>query len=869
MGRRLHVRVYIALLVMLPVGGFLSMATLAAKPKYIAWQEAKDVDTRVNRVARLTRLSRIVAEEELPEQVLSSAKRVKLSPQLAASLFGFDPAQSLREHRKRTDEAIRLNADDPLAPTITKLMAEVRGLDPDNDSGIHQGYLAIHQIIDRETSKEIDSPGIRMLAGDSQLRHDLENISKVFLLSSTISKQHQAIFDAFTVGKVNPAMRNQIGALRIEEANRFDDLALTVGPRWAISVKQLIAESSDSIVGQEIDRVGSGEVVDLAALPPIRIAAAVRSGAARNESLDPILYGFLRDSLRSATELRKDTASEWETMLAVAVLLLFVTVVLAFVIARLLAKPLRDLASRARSVASGDLDAPPAMLRGPREVAVVASVVNDLVANLKRVQGQASALARGEIDNAILVDQIPGALGLQMKASVDRLSRSIREREELQEMLSQQATHDSLTGLPNRAAALMALDHAYARSRRSGETTAVLFVDLDDFKRANDDHDHSVGDEVLKIAGQRILEVVRGGDVVARLGGDEFLIIADSVGTADRVRELGDRIVARLTDPVIVSELTIRISASIGYSIVEESAEGGREFLRRADLAMYRAKQLGKGRVVEFDEALNKEFGERLDLQQAMIQALRSESDELQLHYQPIFETTTGKLRSAEALLRWDRPGFGMQAPGHFIPILESSPVILDIDRWVLLRATSQIADMRATVDGLEGLSVAVNLSGRHLLSPTLVDDVKIALMASGLTPSALTIEITETVLVTDLLTTVENLKAIRALGVKISIDDFGTGYTSIGQLSRLPIDILKIDRSFIDQIDVPGNQRIVELIIELGHTLGFEIVGEGIEDEHQREILQSLSCDKVQGFLLSKPLSHGSFLDSFAASVN
>jgi diguanylate cyclase (GGDEF)-like protein len=861
---RLHLRAFIAFLVLVPLASFLIFAAVAARPRYVDWRRAQEIERRVNRITLLLALENAIAEEELPTQVVVSARELNIQPKVVALLMGFDPIEVLKTKQRLTDEMLIAAKDDPIASEVKRLTLAIRKLALSEVSGVQlsNAYSEIHESMRSVLTAELKTKAVMSLNGNSRLHDELKLLLTSLELSSTIGRQHQRILDAINSKSKNDPEIARALALHLDQERELISQMDSLVKGRKRDLEQFVTTSNNSTVVAEIRGYVGGAEADVAS-SPARIATAVESGLQRNTAVDVLQAKFSSDSIATAARMNADALRALQVTLAMSLVLILLTTLLAVRIARFLSKPLLNLATSARLVADGDLDVPPVDIRGPYEIAIVAKVVNDLVANLRRVQGQAAALAKGEIDDSILLDPIPGALGLTMKASVDRLSRSIREREQLQEQLSQQATHDVLTGLPNRAAAVMALEQAAARSRRTGQVLAVLFIDLDDFKRANDDHNHAVGDEVLRISGQRILSVVRVGDIVARLGGDEFLVIADAVGSAAATRELADRIVESLAIPMIVDEVSVRVGASVGFALLDDAVENAGDLLRRADLAMYRAKELGRGRVVEFDERLSREFEEKHQLQNAMAVAL--EENQLSLQFQPILSSATGAMLSVEALLRWDRPGFGSQSPARFIPILESSPLILEIGRWVLIQATKELAALRLADAAFAHVSVAVNLSGRHLLAPSLINDIETALLQSGLPPELLTVEITETALVTDLMTVIESMKAIRGLGVKIAIDDFGTGYTSIGQLSRLPVNILKIDRAFVDQIAIPASQRIVELIIEVGHTLALDVVAEGVEDESQREALARLGCDRLQGYLLGHPLLIGE-LETFVA---
>jgi predicted signal transduction protein with EAL and GGDEF domain len=359
---------------------------------------------------------------------------------------------------------------------------------------------------------------------------------------------------------------------------------------------------------------------------------------------------------------------------------------------------------------------------------------------------------------------------------------------------------------------------------------------------------------VLRTTAQRMRAAVRPGDVVCRLGGDEFVVLVEQVGSERDLVELAERLIAVVGEPIPLDGEHVVIGASIGVAV---SRDGGTEpdvLIAEADTAAYRAKQRGRGRAEVFDDALRLQLAERAELEAAIATGLTG--GEMQLHYQPVMDVASDRLIGYEALVRWFRPGHGMVPPDRFIPVAEGSRLICELDRWVLGEATRQLAAWRAASPAAPGTpepTVAVNISGRHLADRRVVDDVADALAVSGLPPELLVLEVTETVLVDDP-AAIAHLAALRALGVGIAIDDFGTGYTSIGQLGTMPVDTLKIDRSFIASADA-GHRELVSLIIRAAHTFGLTVVAEGVEEPEQLEQLRADACDHAQGYLLHRPM--------------
>ena len=412
-----------------------------------------------------------------------------------------------------------------------------------------------------------------------------------------------------------------------------------------------------------------------------------------------------------------------------------------------------------------------------------------------------------------------------------------------------QANHDALTGLPNRTLVLDRLSRALGRTGEEGRV-AVLFVDLDRFKMVNDTLGHSVGDEVLIRVAERLSAAVRPLDTVGRLAGDEFVVVCEDVRGVD-VGQLAERVARAVAQPLPLYGRDTVITASIG---IVHAPAGSRadEVLRDADVAMYRAKERGRSRIEVFDQAIRTQMLERLETEHSLRRSLQE--GRLRLDYQPIVSAATGDLVAVEALVRWERPGRGLVGPDQFIPVAEETGLIVPMGHWVLSQACSQLGAWRAHPSA-RGLQVSVNLSARQFADPGLVVMVADALARAGIPPAALALEITESVLMEEAAATAETLSALKELGVRVSIDDFGTGYSSLSYLKRFPVDVLKVDRSFVRGLGADGEDRaIVTAVIGLAHALDLTVVAEGVESEVQLRELRRLSCDAVQGYLLGRP---------------
>ena len=431
--------------------------------------------------------------------------------------------------------------------------------------------------------------------------------------------------------------------------------------------------------------------------------------------------------------------------------------------------------------------------------------------------------------------------------------RDVTEQRQLEEELKHRAFHDALTGLPNR---LLFQDRAavgLARTRRDGTTAGVLFVDLDDFKVVNDTMGHSVGDELLVAAGIRLSAVVRDSDTVARLGGDEFALLIENVADSAGVDAFAERIVQAFGAPFDLAGGSVVSTATVGVATTEDSADVD-ELLRHADLALYAAKAAGKRQWRRYLPVLSAGMVRRREVQAALDDAVKNSA--FSLAYQPIVTLTSGEIAGFEALVRWRHPEWGMMQPGQFIELAEETGHIVPLGSWVLGQAAADIVQWARRAPRQAPLYVSVNVSARQFRDPGFVDGVRRVLAESGLAPSALMLELTESVLLRRDERIQSDLMELKVIGVKLAIDDFGTGYSSLSYLRELPIDVLKIDKSFVDGIGT-SEQRLalVEGIIRIATTLHLNVIAEGIETEVQRDLLVSMGCQFGQGYLLAMPV--------------
>jgi diguanylate cyclase (GGDEF)-like protein len=449
---------------------------------------------------------------------------------------------------------------------------------------------------------------------------------------------------------------------------------------------------------------------------------------------------------------------------------------------------------------------------------------------------------------AIMLAAAPALLGLGTALSM----RILQQRRRADDRVHHIAFHDDLTSLPNRLMLNQRLDRALSRNRRTGSKLAILFMDLDRFKVINDSLGHEVGDVLLRQVADRLRSQSREGDTVARMGGDEFVVLIENRKNLNDISACARRLVEELSAPYLLGTKDCHVTLSIGISIFPSDGSDSQSLLKAADVAMYRAKELGRNNFQYYLPSMNVHTVDRLELESDLSRAL--ERGEFLLHYQPKVEISTGLITGTEALLRWKHPVRGLVPPLDFISLAEETGLIVPIGEWVLATACAQNKlwqDM-----GLTKLGISVNLSARQFSDSMLLAKLTRIIHASGLDPSSLELEITESVVMSDGESAVGVLEQLKSIGVRIAIDDFGTGYSSLGYLKRFPIDTLKVDRSFIRDIPADsGDRKIAQAIIAMAHALRLEVVAEGVENAEQLKFLRAQHCDAVQGYFLFRPL--------------
>lgn len=438
-------------------------------------------------------------------------------------------------------------------------------------------------------------------------------------------------------------------------------------------------------------------------------------------------------------------------------------------------------------------------------------------------------------------------IGARISAMRERVLRANVELGDALATIQDMATHDSLTGLPNRASLADTLQHAITTAQRNKKSLAIFFIDVDNFKSINDTLGHPTGDQLLREIARRVRATIRESDLVARLGGDEFVVMVESVTDRAGLQQLAAKILAAISELTNLEGHELKVTASIGISMFPADGVDAPALLAHADMAMYRAKAQGRNRTSEYSADLGEHAVERFEIEKGMRDGMQK--DEFHLYYQPKIEMSTGKMLGVEALIRWHHPTLGVLGPDRFIPIAESNNFIIPLGKWVIEQACRQLQIWQEAK--LPRFSIAVNISANQLADPALVGLVAEALRVTNADPAMIELEITETAVMKNLDEAVVRLHALRALGVRLSIDDFGTGHSSLAYLKQLPVDILKVDRTFVK--DLPHNRddlAITRAVIAMAHGLAMKVVAEGVEEIQQFESLLDSGCDEFQGFL-------------------
>lgn len=823
------------------------------------------VERSITRAAELSAARRAIAQELVPA-LARGMVRVSAAAGTPVSLhdLGLTDAQ-ITALRNATDASIdALDASVLAHPVAPAVRTELRKLRRDIDSGASPtagfdlGLHAIDLLTKKQDAVMAGAVGAGVAGATTRSAQDLQRVSQLV--------QYADLELARLAGYIFRPPTGAAGALTPRQS------WLRVWGGYLSAYRDVLDEASPQIVhaltaavrtpaARGFDIAAAAAATDPDSVTTTELVQMFRLSEIRSERLGKVLDLAADRAVSAASAQRRSAQLALWAIVGMVLVLLAGSVLIGWRVLRSVTAPLRDLAESARRVSQGVLDDVP--VHGPEEVRTAADGLASAVANLRNIEAQASAISAGDLDNEVLRCPLPGPLGQVVHGSVETIIAAIHDRDAARTDLDYRTAHDPLTGLINRGQAMITAERSLHRAQRAGAMTAIMFVDLDHFKAVNDAFGHEVGDSVLLACARRMQAVVRGGDMVARIGGDEFLILLEDVaGSADAVT-LAERVVAVLAESIPTPDREVHVGASVGLAVCADGCIDAERLLGEAEAAAARAKQAGRGRVGIFDDTLRTELAEQAALDEAIWQGLRN--DEFELYYQPIVRLPAGRIYGFEALIRWHRPGQGLVMPDAFIPSAEQSRRINDIGRWTLHEALAQLARWHVETGNTE-LTVGVNISGRHLASPEFLPDVRSALAAAGVPAKLLVVEITETVLVSDPVAMM-NLNGLRDMGVCVALDDFGTGFTSIRQLRYLPVDCIKIDRSFVISTD-PGERKLVELMSSAAIAFGLVVVVEGVECvEH---LATPLACHVIgaQGYFYSRPVPAAAATDLIRAEI-
>lgn len=823
---------------------------------------AERVNAEVDHLEDLFTLRTAMFAERLASELSVEGRR---PPQdlLATTQFGEQVRDDPGSLVEATDRAFTAIAPGR-RPFDAAQLAAARAVPADGDSavGIAQRWDPLRQDLTASIESLLaEIRGAAVQLGDPTLVQAVNSLDASMLAPERSAEMLAALSDLWTAPpQQRPALQSEVAAA-VSRFEAVDDRLATTGIE-RVRAAWLDGGRMPDELRSVVDDALSGGLTDPSAPSGTRldIGLALLDGIDWTIAVNDLTSVATGTVNRIATEAALAARRSQQTTVVLTLVAMAASVASALLFGRSIVVPVRRLTDQATSVGRGDLSLEPLELAGPPEVVRASAAFNDVVDNLVLLERKTHALADCDFDDPVLSQPLPGKLGASLQRSVRVLSGSIIQRQQLQHRLAHQASHDALTGLANRAALVALLEDTQRHRHLSGpldQQLAVVFIDLDGFKRANDRYGHAVGDELLRVVGQRMLDQVRRGEMVARLGGDEFVVVLPSVLDAQEPVELARRLVRAVAEPVEIEGSWVSVGASAGVALSglnDDTERDPLDLLRCADLAVYAAKERSGDPVALYDDEMDQLIVVQEDIEAGLSAAIEEGHGELSLAFQPQVDALTGDPVGFEVLVRWNRAERGPVSPGLFVPIAERSGLIVDLDLWIIGSALRQL-DGWADDPTLGRATLAVNVSGRSVLDMSFVERFTSVLAAAEVAPARLTLEVTETALVTDLDLMAAQLDALRGLGVRVAIDDFGTGYTSVAHLRALPVDEIKIDLSFVQGLPDRENYLLIQMINELARRLDVPTVAEGVETVDQLEALREIGCDYLQGYLFARPM--------------
>lgn len=823
-------------------------------------ERLQSVSSEVAVLDQLVTLRAAVYNERLTAEILVPSRRPP-AELLRSTEFGTQILERPEELASTTDAALKAiePTQRPFSSRALDRARQQRAGNSDADQGGPGRFDPLDDATERAVSERltvvreaaVELGDVRLIRSGTAFQRSVELPEEAGTLVANLADLWSAEAPA------RPALQSKVAmsiATFDESSARFEASVTPsqVTADWSAEVPDMPATLRSAV---DLAVSGGLSAADQEPYPPA-VGVALLDGVDWLLHINAVPEHAATAATATARQVEASARAAERTNAGLALAAVVSSIVTAMLFGRSIVRPVGRLASQAEQIGQGQLGVNLLATHGPPEIVRASQAMNDMVDNLVLLEQKSQALTHADFDHPALQQQLPGRLGASLQQSMEVLSDSIEQRESLQARLRFDATHDSLTGVGNRAALIDALSALHEPSRSTTVPAAAIFIDLNNFKGVNDRHGHAGGDDVLKTVAQRMLAAVPASATVARLGGDEFVVALPIVSDVDEAVEIARRVVVAVSEPIDLDGRTIAVGASAGVAV---SGHGSASFgvealLRMADLAVYSAKLNPREDIVVYDNDLDSRLTHQRDVETSLSQTLRSNDGQLRLVFQPIVGAADFGTSGFEALLRWDRPDRSPIAPDEFIPIAERSDLILEIDRWVLSQALTQ---MKRWVDdeSLPPFTLSVNMSGRSLLDRSFVGRVTDALSRSGVPAALLHLEVTETALVSDLELAASQLAQLRALGVSVVIDDFGTGFTSVAHLRALPVDVLKIDGGFVQRMDKDDNRVLVELIARLAQQLGIPTVAEGVETIEQARVLRELGCDFLQGYYFSAPI--------------
>ncbi len=855
----LSVKTVLALFAALPLSAGLGLAAWEANQANDARSQAVEIERLAAELVELTEIRSAVIDERNWVSGIIGIESFGLTSDAIVPLTGIDLNAERMEAAEQVDRLAAETGRTDIADRVEALRMMNDG--PTIELGIGrltevgEAYTELELEIGAESNARLDEllgaageiggagdlvPSLRVLERSATAR-DSVAVALTAYFSAQFSALEGQDRDSATLVEARSSLRESRAEIRrVADA---DSSAL----RQLEAIDQLESvETFDAAVDVLVADAFGGDLAaaDLGAVFANldETVATFQAGTDSSAAHLALVTAAGADVDRAAAEVSLAARTRALRVMAFALVLALGTVLLTIALIRSIVRPLWLLADGAARMRRGETDAA-IPVEGTLETRQAALALNEAAASLALFQHHTEALANGALDEIELSDDPDGPLETSVHTAVRTLSESIAEREEFRDRLAFEAAHDGLTQIANRRASLDQLKSGLARAERRDATIALLFIDLDGFKDVNDRFGHRAGDLVLRRTADRLAVCLRDGDHLGRLGGDEFLVILEDVQGVGRCLEVAERLLAELSQPIEIGTLELTPRASIGIAMNDVPGTTPSTMLHEADLAVYEAKAAGRNAIRLCDDHLRAKVADEARLAEELRAAL--DDDQFELWYQPLVEVGSLDVVGHEVLVRWQHPTRGLVTPNEFIPFAERSDLILDIDRWVLEHAISRLAD-----DDHAGIR-SINVSGRHLGSDSFLADVMGPIRRWGIDPSRIEIEVTESAVLDDLDRAGERLQALRSEGVRVAIDDFGTGYASLSHLQMLPIDVVKVDRTFTKD---ESSQSLARLIVETGHLLGLSVTAEGVETADQSAALEAMGVDTFQGYLFGRP---------------